>query len=107
MEDLIKRWLDCDLDEWTRHVVARHFDPGTGSRFWLTRAAELPFDPRDITRYEQLEAFGPFPLEILRDLDPAELVPLAEPRPLAGRVFDSGGTTGDPCRVFYTQKMVA
>jgi hypothetical protein len=105
MDDLIKQWLDYDLDEWTRHVLARHFDPDTGSRFWLERAAQLAFDPREITRYEELTEFGPFPLEVLRDLDPADLVPLAQPRPLAGRVFDSGGTTGDPCRVFYTRKM--
>ena len=34
-------------------------------------------------------------------------MPLAVPRPLRGRVWDSGGTTGRPCRVFYTDGMLA
>src|SRR5215212_5107656 len=101
--DEIDGWLAYDLDAWTRRVIRRHFDPQTGSPYWLARAADLPFEPRDITRYDELAAFGPFPMQLLRTADPADLVPLAVPRPLTGRVWDSGGTTGDPCRVFYTQ----
>ena len=99
-------WLDTDLDAWCRSVVQRHFHPVTGSRYWLRRAGQLDFDPRDITRYDQLEAFGPFPLQTLREQDPEELVPQSVPRPLAGRVWDTGGTTGTPCRVFYTPDML-
>jgi hypothetical protein len=102
----IAAWLDTDLDAWCRSVLARHFHPETGSAYWLRRAAELDFDPRDITRYDQLSAFGPFPVDALRRLDPAELVPQSVPRPLAGRVWDTGGTTGTPCRVFYTPDML-
>ncbi|MFD5918713.1 arylcarboxylate reductase [Kitasatospora sp. NPDC058201] len=103
---LVEGWLDTDLDEWTRRILRRHFDPEAGSPYWLRRAAGLDFDPRDITRYEELTAFGPFPLEDLRSGDPADLVPLAVPRPLTGRVWDTGGTTGAPCRVFYTPDML-
>lgn len=103
---MVDRWLGTDLDAWTRRVVRRHFDPELGSPYWLERAKELDFDPRDITRHAELTAFGPFPLAILRDGDPARLVPKAVPRPLVGRVWDSGGTTGDPCRVFYTPEMI-
>ncbi|MEV1241792.1 hypothetical protein [Nonomuraea sp. NPDC049750] len=106
MDALIEQFLDQDLDEWTRKVIARHFDPEGGSPYWLKRAASLPFDPRDVTRYDEMAAFGPFPLVDLRTLDPADLVPRSVPRPLIGRVFDSGGTTGDPCRVFYTTRML-
>ncbi|MEU9671486.1 arylcarboxylate reductase [Streptomyces bobili] len=102
----VARRRDTDLDAWTRTVVRRHFDPVAGSPYWLGRAAQLDFDPRDITRYDELTAFGPFPLDRLREEDPADLVPLAVPRPLAGRVWDSGGTTGTPCRVFYTPDML-
>jgi hypothetical protein len=98
--------LSRDLDKWTRHVVQRTFDPVTGSPYWLRRAPMLPFDPRDITRYDELPAFGPFPLDGLRALDPTALVPLAVPRPLAGMVWESGGSTGTPCRVFYTEPML-
>ena len=59
---MIDHWLALDRDEWTRQIVRRHFDPVAGSPYWLRRAAELPFDPRDITRYDELAAFGPFPV---------------------------------------------
>lgn len=104
---VVDRYLQTDLDEWTRHVLRRTFDAETGSPYWLERMAELDFDPRELTRYEQLTAFGPFPLAVLRELDPVELVPKAVPRPLVGRIWDSGGTTGDPCRIFYTESMLA
>lgn len=103
----IAEWLSADLDEWTRRVVRRHFDPVTGSPYWLKKASGLAFDPRDITSYSQLGSFGPMPLSDLRQVDPADLVPLGVPRPLSGRIWESGGTTGDPCRVFYTQTMLA
>ncbi|MGW3121532.1 arylcarboxylate reductase [Streptomyces sp. NPDC001107] len=103
---LVRGWLDTDLDAWTRRTVARHFDPLTGSPYWLRRAAELDFDPRDLTRYDQLTAFGPFPVDVLRSMDPTDLVPLSVPRPLTGRIWDTGGTTGTPCRLFYTPDML-
>ncbi|MGW3463840.1 arylcarboxylate reductase, partial [Streptomyces olivaceoviridis] len=105
-DKLVDGWLTTDLDQWTRRVVRRHFDPETGSPYWLERAEELPFDPRDIERYADLSAFGPFDLDVLRTRDPRDFVPLAVPRPLTGRVWDSGGTTGAPCRVFYTPEMI-
>ncbi|MFD9734949.1 hypothetical protein [Umezawaea sp. NPDC059074] len=104
---MVDRWLATDLDTWTRDVVRRHFDPATGSPYWVRAAQALPFDPRDITRYDQLAELGPTDLDLLRHNDPADFVPLAVPRPLAGRVWDSGGTTGSPCRVFYTPDMIA
>lgn len=103
---LTEKWLSYDLDEWTRKIVQRHFHPETGSPYWLRRMTTLGFEPGDIRRYEDLEAFGPFPLAELRKRDPAEFVPSALPRPLAGRIWESGGTTGDPCRVFYTAPMM-
>nr|AZF85900.1 arylcarboxylate reductase [Catenulispora sp.] len=100
-------WLGTDPDAWTRRVVRRHFDPVDGSPYWLRRRPSLAFEPLDITRYEQLAQFGPFPLNALRGVDPAELVPRSVPRPLAGRVWESGGTSGKPFRVLYTEAMSA
>jgi hypothetical protein len=96
---------DIDLDAWTRHVLRRNFDPIGGSPYWLARQAHLSFDPLDITWYDELTKFDAFSLATLRDLDPADLVPRSVARPLAGRVWESGGTTGKPCRVFYTDLM--
>ncbi|WP_435241252.1 arylcarboxylate reductase [Streptomyces cucumeris] len=106
LDALVSKWLDVDIDQWTRQVVRRTFDPDSGSPYWLGRAAGLGFDPLDITRYEELTAFGPFPMADLRTRNPEDLVPRAVPRPLAGRVWDTGGTTGRPCRVFYTPDML-
>ena len=102
---LVDGWLAQDLDAWTRHVVRRHFDPEGGSIYWLKRRAELDFDPLAITHYEQLRQFGHFDLAVLRDADPVDFVPQSVPRPLAGRVWESAGTTGKPCRAFYTEAM--
>ena len=106
MNTLVEQWLSEDIDQWTKRIVRRHFDPVTGSPYWLNRVAGLSFDPRDITRYEELSAFGQFPIGELRMLDPADLVPLDLPRPLPGRICEVDGTGGDPCRVYYTEPML-
>jgi hypothetical protein len=105
LDGLITDWLAQDLDEWTRRVLHRHFDPETGSAFWLKHRSELDFDPLEITRYAELTAFDNFELSVLRDQDPADFVPAAVPRPLAARIWESGGTTGRPGRVCYTEPM--
>jgi hypothetical protein len=105
LDGLISDWLAQDLDRWTRRVLHRHFDPDGGSAFWLKQRTELDFDPLEITRYEELSAFDNFDLAVLRDLDPVDLVPASVPRPLAARVFESGGTTGRPGRICYTDPM--
>ncbi|MGW7349855.1 arylcarboxylate reductase [Streptomyces sp. NPDC054784] len=99
--------LSADLDAWTRRVLARHFDPEQGSPFWLERLPTLGFDPLEITGYDGLEQFGPFALEALRKTDPVDLLPRNVPRPLSGRVYETGGTTGAPCRLFHTGAMLA
>ena len=49
------------LDAHVRETVAWHFDPKTGSPFWLERAAGLGFDPRrEVRGYDDLKLFGHF-----------------------------------------------
>src|SRR5688572_29639213 len=49
------------LDQWLREVVAWHFDPATGSPFWLERAKTLGWDPRErIQTFADLRHFGGF-----------------------------------------------
>ena len=57
----------ADLDAWVREVVQWHFDPKTGTPFWLERAKTLGFDPqKDVKTYADLDKFGFFEDEWLR-----------------------------------------
>ena len=84
------------LDAWVREVVAWHFDPATGSPFWLDYAKKLGWDPRErITGFDDLRLFDLFEDEWLRGGPVQRWVP----RGLAGKpvfVFETGGTTGIP-----------
>src|SRR5437867_13042308 len=84
------------LDEWVREVVAWHFDPATGSPFWLELARTAGWDPRrEVTTFADLERFGEFQDEWLRGGPVQRWIP----KGLTGRpvfVFETGGTTGIP-----------
>ena len=84
------------LDVWVREVVQWHFDPATGSPFWLDYAAKLGWDPRkEIGTFADLKKLGPFEDEWLRGGPVQRWIPKA----LAGKpayVFETGGTTGIP-----------
>ncbi len=84
------------LDEHVREIVGWHFDPATGTPFWLDHAQRLDFDPRrEIGGYDDLRLLGHFQDEWLRGGPIRRWVP----RALAGRpiaVFETGGSTGLP-----------
>jgi phenylacetate-coenzyme A ligase PaaK-like adenylate-forming protein len=84
------------LDAWVREIVQWHFDPATGSPFWLDVAAKLDWDPRTAIRgFADLSRFGLFEDDWLRGGPVQRWVP----RGLAGKpvfVFETGGTTGTP-----------
>ncbi len=84
------------LDAWTREIVAWHFDPATGSPFWLDYAAKLGWDPRrEIHSYDDLDKLGPFQDEWLRGGPVRRWVPKAyADQPIS--VFETGGSTGVP-----------
>jgi hypothetical protein len=84
------------LDAWVREVVAWHFDPETGTPFWLDYARRLDWDPRrEIHGFDDLERLGPFQDEWLRGGPVRRWVPRAyADRPIS--VFETGGSTGIP-----------
>jgi phenylacetate-coenzyme A ligase PaaK-like adenylate-forming protein len=84
------------LDAWVREIVAWHFDPATGTPFWLDRARSLDFDPRlEIQTYDDLDRFGFFEDEWLRGGPVRRWVPKAySDRPVY--TFETGGSTGVP-----------
>jgi phenylacetate-coenzyme A ligase PaaK-like adenylate-forming protein len=84
------------LDAHVRQVVQWHFDPDTGTPFWLERAKSFSFNPRkDIQCFEDLKLFGLFEDEWLRGGPVRRWVPKAlQDKPIY--VFETGGTTGIP-----------
>ncbi|MEV5546672.1 AMP-binding protein [Streptomyces sp. NPDC052309] len=87
-----------DADAHLRDILRRHFDPDTGSHFWLSRAHTLGFDPlRNIRTLADLRRFPDLSDE-LRTVPVEDLIPAGQAdRPF--EVFESGGTVGAPKRV--------
>jgi phenylacetate-coenzyme A ligase PaaK-like adenylate-forming protein len=84
------------LDAHVREIVGWHFDPDTGTPFWLERAKSFKFNPRkDVQCLDDLKLFGFFEDEWLRGGPVRRWVPKAlQNRPIY--VFETGGTTGIP-----------
>jgi len=84
------------LDRQVREVIEWHFDPSTGSPFWLDFAKKAGWDPRrEIGGFADLTRFGQFDDEALRGGPVERWIP----KGYAGRpvfVFETGGTTGVP-----------
>jgi phenylacetate-coenzyme A ligase PaaK-like adenylate-forming protein len=89
-----------DPDEFIRAAMDWHFNPDTGSPFWLARAESLEFDPRaDVRNFEDLTLF-PNVTNELRDVRAQDLIPQGYgPNPDVVAVVESGGTTGAPKRM--------
>ncbi|MGE3804464.1 MAG: hypothetical protein AB7K24_07310 [Gemmataceae bacterium] len=84
------------LDEHVRAIVQWHFDPETGTPFWLEKAKTLGFDPRkEVKCFDDLKKFGLFEDEWLRGGPVRRWIPKAlQSKPIY--VFETGGTTGIP-----------
>jgi phenylacetate-coenzyme A ligase PaaK-like adenylate-forming protein len=93
-----------DPDELVRAAMAWHFNPETGTPFWIERAKTLGFDPRtDITSFADLSRF-PNVTDELRGVPVRDLIPRGfGPRPEVISVIESGGATGAPKRLPLTR----
>ncbi|WP_055482457.1 phenazine antibiotic biosynthesis protein [Sphaerimonospora mesophila] len=106
MSDAADPVLDCPVDqvpdgeEFIEAAMRWHFDPRTGSPFWLARAKTLDFDPRtDVRAFADLRLF-PDVVDEFREVRVEDLVPRGYgSRAEVIGVFESGGTTGPPKRV--------
>ncbi len=84
------------LDAQVREIVEWHFNPETGSPFWLEYAEKLDFDPRkDVKTFDDLNMFPMFEDDWLRGGPVRRWLPkgLAD-KPVY--VFETGGSTGIP-----------
>jgi phenylacetate-coenzyme A ligase PaaK-like adenylate-forming protein len=84
------------LDSQVREIVQWHFDPETGTPFWIEYAKKLKFDPRkEIHSYDDLKKLGHFQDEWLRGGPVRRWVPRAYANePIS--IFETGGSTGVP-----------
>ena len=86
----------AQLDAHMRDVIEWHFNPATGTPFWVERAKTFDFDPRkDVRTYDDLKLFGHFEDEWLRGGPIRRWLP----RGFRGQpvyVFETGGSTGLP-----------
>jgi thienamycin biosynthesis protein ThnN len=86
-----------------QEVLAIHFDPEDGSRYWLIRQERLGFDVRDRVRtLDDLRLLGPTPLEDLRCFAVRDFIPqLFHNRLDRFIVGETAGTSGAPCATAY------
>jgi phenylacetate-coenzyme A ligase PaaK-like adenylate-forming protein len=84
------------LDAHVREIVQWHFNPDTGTPFWLEKAKSFAFNPlKDVNTFDDLKLFGHFEDEWLRGGPVRRWVPKAlQQKPIY--VFETGGTTGIP-----------
>jgi phenylacetate-coenzyme A ligase PaaK-like adenylate-forming protein len=84
------------LDAHVREMVEWHFNPETGSPFWLEKAKGYSFNPRkDVRSFDDLKKFPLFEDEWLRGGPVRRWIPKGlKDKP--AYVFETGGTTGIP-----------
>ncbi len=89
--------LDLNLDARVQALIRWHFDPATGSPYWLRRATTLPFDPlTEIRSFDDLSRF-PDVADEWRQIPAGDLIPAGATTDFA--VWETGGTTGPPTRI--------
>jgi hypothetical protein len=86
-----------------RELLALHFHPRHGSRYWLSRQERLGLDVRARVRcLDDLWLLGPTPLEDLRQHPVRDFIPQAFHDRLDRFVVgETAGTSGTPCATAY------
>jgi len=89
--------MNLDLNAHVREVLRWHFDPATGSPYWLRKATSLPFDPlTEIHTFDDLSRF-PAVADEWRQIPAGDLIPRGAQGDFS--VWETGGTTGPPTRI--------
>lgn len=86
-----------------KEIIATHFDPRTGSAYWLEQEKKLGLEARkEITCCEAFQLFGPMDTETLRTRPLLDFIPRRFHGELPSMILaESGGTTGTPIRRVY------
>jgi thienamycin biosynthesis protein ThnN len=99
--------MNCGgLNRWLNHVCHIHFDPDSGSRYWLEKANELGIRPReDVRSIDDLVLFGPMDGETLSILPVEDFVPRRYWTDRSEWVIaETSGTTGKPKTTVYLER---
>jgi len=92
-----------DQDDRLRDLLALHFHPEHGSRYWLRRQEQLGWDVRDRVRTrDDLWLLGPMPADDLRGFPVRDFIPRGLHGQLPRFVLgETAGTSGRPCVTAY------
>ncbi len=91
--------LQQSPEAWLQQMMRWHFDDRTASPYWLRKKQALDFDPiSDIRTLDDVKRFGLFDKTDLQKLPVQDFVPRGF-SDRTQRVFETGGTTGTPCRI--------
>lgn len=91
-------WFTASTEDWLRHIISIHFDPDSGSPYWLRRQQELRIDAREeVHTLDDLKKLGPMPEEDLRRYPLEHFVPRHVLRDKTRLITaETAGTTGQP-----------
>ena len=98
-------WFRLTLEERLQEVLAVHFDPVQGTKYWLEREKELGIDVRkEIKTLADLAIFGPMDQEALRQRPIEDLVPQGLLKHKEKLILgDTAGTTGPSKVAVYSE----
>jgi hypothetical protein len=98
--------VPVDLETHLRNMLALHFDPERGSRYWLRRQKMIGIDVlQEVKRMEDLQKLGPMNDGSLRGVSVEEFVPRAFlPQKKRLVLGESAGSTGAPKITAYIEE---
>lgn len=99
------KWFGLSPDEWLPSIIAIHFDPKQGTRYWLNKEKELGINAVDeIETLDDLQKLGPMNEEDLRRYPIEHFIPKALLRQKKDFILgETAGTTGRPKVTAYQE----
>ncbi|MDR4506288.1 MAG: hypothetical protein MRK01_16070 [Candidatus Scalindua sp.] len=99
------RWFGLSPNEWLPSIIAIHFDPDHGTRYWLDKEKELGIKAADeIKMLDDLKVLGPMNEEDLRRYPIEYFIPKAFLHQKKDFILgETAGTTGRPKVTAYRE----
>lgn len=104
-DNLDKKGFKDLLDDHVRKIIKYHFNPITGTPYWIRYAKKLGIDPiREIECYEDLRLLGDLNSDDLKVINVEDFIPKSrlDFKKYNPHVYETGGTSGDPKRIIDT-----